>query len=229
MKGSTTDAGGTGTAGTVKSTDACQPAVEFLRHRPDDLHVDYDDLDFDPLDFAEDDAWLDEDDPDDGERTFHEQSLAEWGDRHDLVDREMAPLLSELWRAGVGTYSSCQDLGESLADLAFRHPHMAGYVDSLRGRASIDFVPPDAQLFLDLVAAAGPPPPLYDRMTRWTAEGAWSFNLPMLDLPDGAGGFSFRILSIQLHFPRADLPEVTGCVRRHNQRADEARKAAAGS
>ena len=202
--------------------------LDYVGQRSDHLDTDLDDLDFDPLDYAEyDDECLDERGLDDDDPAFHEQSLAHGGDRSDLVDLELAPLLSELWRAGLGTYSSCQDLGESLADLADWHPHMADYVQSLRGTASIDFAPPDAQPFLDLVAAAGPPEPVYDRMTRWTADGAWRFNLPILDLPDGAGGYSFRILSIQVHFPRADIRAVTDCVRRHNDRVDHAHKAGA--
>jgi hypothetical protein len=162
---------------------------------------------------------------DEHEPTFHPQAAAQWGDHRAMVDVEMAPLVTELWRAGIETYSSCQDLGESLGDLALRLPHMAAHVRTLDGRAALDLSPPDAQPVLDMVAAAGPLGSVYDRMTRWTAEGAWKYGLLMLDLPDDDGSYSFRILGIQLVFPRRDIPALTQALRRHNARLDEARRA----
>lgn len=119
--------------------------------------------------------------------------------------------------------SSCQDVGESLAELGDRHPHMASYVEAARGRALIDLSPPDAQPLLDMITAANPSAGLYDRMTRWTAEGAWKYSLVMLDLPDDDGTYSFQILAIQVGFPRTDIKEVTRCLNDQNERLECAR------
>jgi hypothetical protein len=148
----------------------------------------------------------------------HPQILVEAGGQRAYVDHELAPLLRELWRAGIDTYSSCQDLGESVEDLLEAMPHLGPYVDFHSGRAVIDFSPPDAQRFLNLVAGATPPPALYDRMARWTAEGAWRVDLIVLDAPAAPDRHDFRIFGTQVQFPRYDIPGVIACLRRHNER-----------
>jgi hypothetical protein len=148
----------------------------------------------------------------------HPQVLAQWGTRRAYVDWEMAPLLRELWEAGVDTIASCQDLGESLENLPVRSPHMAAFVEAATGQAVIDFYPPDAQVFLTLVANGAPPSAMYDRMTRWTAKGGWHVALDLMDVPRAAHQHDFRVFGSQVRFPRADVPLIIECLRRHNER-----------
>jgi hypothetical protein len=199
----------------VQATDDLVPTSAGDQLEPDGF-------DFDPVEFAEDwEDWLDDDEAD--EPRVHPQALAEWGEKRALVDAELAPLVTELWRAGIDSFSSCQDLGESLAELGRQLPQMATYVEGRRGRALLDLSPPDAQPFLDMVATSGPAGALYDRMTRWTAVDAWRYSLVMLDLPDEHGTYSFTILAIQVELPRKDIPAVTRGIRRHNARSERDR------
>jgi len=60
--------------------------------------------------------------------------------------------------AGLETISSCQNAGESLADLPKDEPHMAAQIAQLRGRLYIDFCRSgNIAEFLNLVMAGDPP------------------------------------------------------------------------
>ena len=132
------------------------------------------------------------------------------------VDEELAPFIEQLWTAGIDTVSSCQDVGEALADLIKIRPHLDR---RLLGRASIDFASPDGMLdFFEAVANSGPRDDLYVRMVHWAAPDAWNVRWQPEDFgvedTMHAGGvhppsqFSFSPW-VHLEFPRSDIPELT--------------------
>jgi hypothetical protein len=154
------------------------------------------------------------------------------GDLSAEVDLELAPLVLEIWRAGLQTIHSCQDVGENLVDLAVELPHLAGIVQRETGRASIGFPSHEAVLaLLDALANAGPRDELYERMAHWASPGAWQLVLGIQDqglerdeakgrgltAPDGTPLSRFAAPSFQVHFPRTDATEMTQRMRRHNR------------
>ena len=149
-------------------------------------------------------------------------------DRAAEVDVELAPVILEIWRAGIDTIHSCQDVGENVAGLAAGLPHLADVVRRESGRASIGFAGGDAVMaFLDVLANAGPRDQLYERMVHWASPDAWQLVLGVQDqgLRDGEAGqgvdgaaLSCLVLaSFQVRFPRSDVGEITERLRRHNR------------
>ncbi|MFN2588772.1 MAG: hypothetical protein ABR613_11745 [Actinomycetota bacterium] len=132
------------------------------------------------------------------------------------IDEELAPLITEIWAAGIDTITSCQDVGEALADLIKIRPHLDR---DLQGRAAIDFVSPDGLLdFFEAIANSGPRGALYVRMVHWAAPDAWYVRWQPDDLgieetrDDGGVQPSSQFgLSpwVHLEFPRSDVPELT--------------------
>jgi hypothetical protein len=67
----------------------------------------------------------------------HPATVVVHGDLEAEVDLELAPLVLEIWRAGIETIHSCQDVGENLASLAAQLSHVAEIARrELAGRAS---------------------------------------------------------------------------------------------
>jgi len=162
----------------------------------------------------------------------HPATVVVHGDLVAEVDLELAPLVLEIWRAGLETIHSCQDVGENLVDLAVHLPHLAGIVQRETGRASIGFPDADAVLaFLDALANAGPRDELYERMAHWASRDAWQLVLGIQDrglereeakgpgrtAPDGTPLSHFTAANFQVRFPRSDAAEMTQRMRRHNR------------
>ncbi len=150
------------------------------------------------------------------------------GDFRAEVDVDLADLILEMWRAGIETVDSCQDLGDALSELARHLPHLAQNVRRDSGRAVIGFENPIPLLALyDAVANAGPRDAFYERMVHWAAPGAWEcitgiYDWGLVDgdgtfAPDGTASSRFAASSIQLRFPRTDIGEMTQRMRRHNR------------
>ena len=143
------------------------------------------------------------------------------------VDLELAPLIEEIWRAGIVTIHSCQDVGENVADLADRLPHLAEVVRRETGRASIGLPDGPALLsLLDALANAGPRDAFYERMVHWATPGAWQLVIAVRDPGLEAAGDTetgdtprsqLVPASFQVRFPRADVEEMTERMRRHNR------------
>jgi hypothetical protein len=142
------------------------------------------------------------------------------------VDVDLAPLVLEVWRAGIATIHSCQDVGENVAGLAGRLPHLEEVVRRESGRASLGFAGADAMAaFLDAVANAGPRDELYERMAHWASPGAWQLLVTVSDrglaegeelAPDGTPWSRLTPASFTVRFPRTDIAEVAERMRRHN-------------
>jgi hypothetical protein len=134
------------------------------------------------------------------------------------IDERLAPVIEECWRNGFKTSASCQDVGESLADLAEELPHMSGYVEARTARAMIEFAVDDGLRFLDAVANAGPRDDFYVRMSHWTAPGAWTHEAIALDVGtmcDERRPSCFQLLVLLVQFPASDIPEVLRRLRNH--------------
>ncbi len=143
------------------------------------------------------------------------------------VDRELVPLILEIWRAGITTIHSCQDVGENLAELAVQLPHLADLVRRETGRASIGL--PDRNALLDLLGAlanAGARDELYERMVHWASPGAWQLVVAVQDAgleagedpaPDGTPRSELVAASFQVRFPRTDIDEMVERLLRHNR------------
>lgn len=147
------------------------------------------------------------------------------------VDLELAPLVLETWTAGIGTIHSCQDVGEDLAQLVGRLPHLADVARRETGRASIGFAGVGQLLaFLDALANAGRRDELYERMVHFAAPEAWQLVIGLLDeglreegggdgewAADGTPCSRLVAASFQVRFPRHDITQVTERMRRHNR------------
>jgi hypothetical protein len=133
----------------------------------------------------------------------HPTVFLEYGDQSAHVDKGIASLIFEMWRAGITTYQSCQGNPPGWIWLQF---------------ASSD----EVQRFLNIVSLPeGEKGPLYDRMTygygpSFRRKGQWRYKPVVFDLEDDAEGeFEeddwqgplFQML-IAIHFPESDLPEV---------------------
>lgn len=163
----------------------------------------------------------------------HPATIVERGDLTVEVDLELAPLVREIWRAGIETIHSCQDAGENLAELATRLSHVAEIARRELGRASIGFSGVEPVMgFLDALANAGPRDEFYERMAHWAAPDAWQLVLGLQDVglggddedptgqrlaPDGTPLSQFGVGSFQVRFPRSDIGEMTERMRRHNR------------
>lgn len=151
----------------------------------------------------------------------HEHRVAE-------IDLELAPLILEVWRAGIDTIHSCQNVGENVAGLAVHLPHLADVVRRETGRASIGFPDADALMgFLAALANAGPRDLFYERMVHWASADAWQLVLGLQDrglrdegpgsAVDGTPLSRLTPASFQVRFPRSDGDEMVDRLRRHNR------------
>jgi hypothetical protein len=147
------------------------------------------------------------------------------GDREVAVDVELAPLIIELWRAGIETDSSCQDAGEMLASGDALDEHFAVIAERERGRAYIVLCyPGDLFDLYNILGSEGPCHAFYERVTQWSVPGAWERSIGIGDERIEHGDWSapadFAPFGIELSFPRTDIPEFTARVRQFNNRAE---------
>jgi hypothetical protein len=146
----------------------------------------------------------------------HKQVLVRVGDRQDEVDAGIAPLIAELWRAGIGTWMSCED-----------NDGMGG-----SGKVWIVFdTPDDAAAFLNIVASSPNlnAQSLYSRINdRLSAtRKCWEYEayLHDLELEDVVGGDEYHNgepcfdFSISIRFPHSDYARVLARMRKHNGHA----------
>lgn len=143
---------------------------------------------------------------------------------HDTVqvDAELAELVVEAYRAGITTTSSCQDAGESLADLRRKMPHLSSSGRHYDGRAYLGFAyRRDLTDFHDAVARGGPRDALYERMMHWAAPGAWLRTIGLDDYgcsDDDSPSTEPNLVATnyQVEFPRDDIPQILVRLRQFN-------------
>jgi hypothetical protein len=151
--------------------------------------------------------------------THHKQvtvTVREWSAE---VDEKLAPLIEELWQAGLGTLQSCQH-------------------HSVTGKAWISFpTANDAESFLNMVVGGGKqtgwaraemqyfgqyeatakPLGKYDEESRHHP-AEWEFHAFVWDEAFGNGGEPNFWIGIAVLFPRRDLKRVLERVRTWNAR-----------
>jgi len=159
----------------------------------------------------------------------HPATIISHGELEAEIDIELAPLILEIWRAGITTIHSCQDVGENVSSLVADLPHLAEMVRRETGRASIGFREPQALLaVLDALARAGPRDQFYERMVHWATPDAWQLVIAVQDQglqpgtsPSPALETESRLtaVSYQLRFPRTDVGEMVVRTQRYNRSA----------
>lgn len=145
------------------------------------------------------------------------------------IDLELSDLVLEVWRAGIGTIHSCQDVGENIAGLVAELPHLEAVARRELARAGIGFADLQGLLaFQEALANAGARDGFYERILHWASPDAWQCVIGLRDpglegdaAPTGSDGSPRSRLvaaSFQVRFPRADIEEATDRLRRHNRR-----------
>lgn len=132
------------------------------------------------------------------------------GDMSADIDEELAPIIEEIWRLGLRTWTCCQNQGESNSDWAERLPHMAPIVAAQLGWAYIDFPIEDGLAFLSALAQAGPRDAFYLRMAHWAAPDAWDICARPMDVAtfDERLESRFELNLLQVRFPSYDRAEI---------------------
>jgi len=134
----------------------------------------------------------------------------EVGDHREQIDADLAPLIEQLWKAGIETMMSCQETEPGIAWIEFDSP-----ADILR--------------FLNLVLwYEDGPDSLYAR-ANWqrfapTPPGSWEYQFNLVDILEDqeeqtVEGFVFLDSTVGLYFPRSDIPELHGRLMGRNQSA----------
>jgi hypothetical protein len=148
-----------------------------------------------------------------------------YGDQEADVDKQIAPLVKEMWKAGIETYQSCQDSPPGWVWIQFMSSHELERFLSIIG---------------DYEAALGS---LHDRMRHsydrlaGPQVGQWRYvvvadDLAIDEVDTEAGdvqeicvGPPNFMLLIAVHFPHTDLAEVRRRMKRFNRNPILARKA----
>lgn len=134
------------------------------------------------------------------------------------IDVKIAPLILEIWKAGVRTDGSCQAMGDMDGMVWIAFP----YVE-------------DATRFLQIAAAEFNPAPdsLYNRMfPYWAPEswgasagGEWYYEAHVNEAGVDRGRSPDKdkkvcepivFFSIAVYFPQSDVPALLALLRRHN-------------
>jgi hypothetical protein len=113
-----------------------------------------------------------------------------------LIDTGMIPLVQALWYAGFATFSSCQDIGESITGL---NPRKEAY---FAGQAFLELPPQDAWRLARLAHDTGFP-------LGWAEDGAWEMYSPLTVLGDRV----WQHPLVQAYFPAAQIGAVTDMIQ----------------
>ena len=133
------------------------------------------------------------------------------------IDIGIAPFVLELWRAGIETHNSCQDIGEML----LADPDDCAVDTGLIGRATVALsFPGDLFTLYALLADHGPLDDFYERMTNPWALGGWEHWLGViddrLDHGDMSMPASFSPFGVEMTLPTTDIAEATRRLRSAN-------------
>ena len=145
------------------------------------------------------------------------------------IDLGLSALILEIWRAGIETIHSCQDVGENIAGLIAELPHLEAAARRELGRASIGFADLAGLLaFQEALVNAGARDGFYERILHWASPDAWQCVIGLRDpglegeavVASSCGSPRSRLAaaSFQVRFPRTDIGEATDRLRRHKRR-----------
>ena len=155
----------------------------------------------------------------------HPATLLQHGEWKAEIDVDLVPLVLEIWRAGIVTIHSCQDVGENISGLVSGLTHLEPVARREAGQASIGFASTDGLLaFLDAQANGGPRDAFYERLLHWASPGAWRCVIGLKDpglegasSHDATASSRLAAVSFQVRFPRSDIEEATARLQRHNR------------
>lgn len=147
----------------------------------------------------------------------HKAILVRWEDEEAWIDEELAPLILELWKAGIGTVNSCQENRPGWVWIEF--------YDTSHAVAFINIVAryeEGIQTFYNRIRQAWVP-------REGELEEAWEYSVHPIDMAvydisvddryieESCSGPSAFIFSLSIRFPRPDLPLILKRVRQHNK------------
>lgn len=154
-------------------------------------------------------------------RGQHKTVLVKWDGFEAWVDRGIAPLIEEIWKAGIFTLLSCEE--------------------NRPGIMWIEFVSAiEAEVFLNIVARYEEDiDSLYNRIRQaWTRidgviPGAWEYAINPFDysveqrilddysIEESSTGPSEFIFSMGIRFPKEDYPTILQRMKEHNAQSRE--------
>ena len=149
----------------------------------------------------------------------HETVPVTWKGQQAQIDKGIAPLIREIWKAGIATLNSCEENRPGWVWIQFEHSTeaerflniVAQYdegMDTLYNRIRQEWVPMDAEM-----------------------EGEWEYSVLPKDvaveqtlvddeyLEESCSGPSNFFFTLSIRFPRTDLPRVLERVEDHNRKA----------
>ena len=156
--------------------------------------------------------WLDEDETPTGHKTVH----VRWQDFEAEIDKNIAPLILELWKADLITCNSCEKTRDGLVWIEFIDTNCT-------------------ERFLGIVARYEEETgSLYNRIRgKWVPdsgvlEGAWRYRSDVEDfavketevngeITEAYSGPSQFLFSMSVYFPPSDLPAVVDRLKSHNE------------
>jgi hypothetical protein len=138
------------------------------------------------------------------------------GRMREEIDERIAPLVREIWKAGIRTIMSCQETEPGIAWIEF---------DSVA----------DLIRFLNVVAQYEEGvDTLYNRINRRrvgpTSTSCWEFQLNLLDCgfspqdDDRYEGPADFLVSVGVYFPQGDLPVLVRRMKHHNSAVKAGRR-----
>ena len=160
-------------------------------------------------------------------RGQHKTVLVKWDGFEAWVDRGIAPLIEEIWKAGIFTLLSCEENRPGIMWIEFA--------------SAIE-----AEAFLNIVARYEEDiDSLYNRIRQgWShidgeIQGAWEYAINPLDysveqrildddsIEESCSGPSEFIFSMGIRFPKEDYPTILQRMKEHNSQALELKESSA--
>lgn len=139
----------------------------------------------------------------------HKTIKVKVGDWEAKIDKMLAPLIKEMWRAGIETEECCEDFWNDEQKLAFiyfpRVEELKRLVDLVANGA--DWKNPKS-LYRRIN-----PPYGYDEQIP-----AWTYNLAVEDMLIGSGTGVNHVMQAALWFHQSDIPLCTAILKAHNDR-----------
>lgn len=161
-------------------------------------------------------------------REEHVMVPVEWKGGAVPIDAGIAPLIQELWKAGLFTMNSCEEnrpgwmwiefldvnAAEGFLDIVARYED---HMDSLYNRIRQAWSPTEGELQGEWEYDAHP--------SDWAVEETEVEDGYIEECCDGPSQFTF---SLSIRFPRSDFPVLLERMREYNNRKDEATMGVAG-
>ncbi len=162
-------------------------------------------------------------------KTEHEQVTVKVNGLRAKVDKGLAPLIKELWKASIDTINSCEDNRPGRLLEGPEHPDNGNVTDPEDlerwpdGCVWIQMTASCAQMLMEIIVDFEEDRELYFRIIEPDPENnkAWEFKTTLVDFarhdeePHGPADLEFVI---SVRFPKEDLEKVYAKVKAYNQK-----------